>query len=295
MVELGGDGEIFHLQDGLARLGRFLVDHEVHVTAHHHPGQLFPGGVGNLNGADVLALAQDGAAVGHGHDLVELVGDEEDALALGGQVLHNLHQLVDLLRRQHSGGFIEDEDLIVSVQHFQDFRPLLHAHGDVLHQGVRVHGQTVFLGQSQHLFSRHVLLQETVLARFHTQDDVVQDGETFHQLKVLVHHPDAQIIGIVGVLDADHLAILLDGSLLRLVQPEEDAHQGGFPRAVLPQQRVDFALFQLEGDVVVGDDTGETLGDVQHFNGICLFQIVTTFLSFRLRKNIRVSSGNIVL
>ena len=114
---LGGNGESLHLQDGLAGLGRLLVDHKLHVAAHHHAAELFPGGIGNVDGADVLALAQHRAAVGHLHDLVELVGDKEDGLALRRQGAHDLHELFDLLGRQNSSGLVENEDLIVPVEH----------------------------------------------------------------------------------------------------------------------------------------------------------------------------------
>ena len=77
---------------------QLLVDCELHVPAHHHAGQLFTAGLGDVHRADVFALPQDRAAVRHGHDLIQLVGDEQDGFALCRQVLHDLHQLVDLLR-----------------------------------------------------------------------------------------------------------------------------------------------------------------------------------------------------
>ena len=173
VMELGGHGHTLHHQDGILGLGGLLVDCELHVPAHHHAGQLFTAGLGDVHRADVFALPQDRAAVRHGHDLIQLVGDEQDGFALCRQVLHDLHQLVDLLRRQHSGGLVEDQDLIVPVEHLQDLRALLHAHGDILHQCVRVHLQAVLLRQGQDLLPGLLLLQEAVLAGFHAQDDVV--------------------------------------------------------------------------------------------------------------------------
>ena len=114
-VPLGGHGHAPHVQHYLAGLGRGLLHHEVHVPAHHHPAQLLLGAGGDVHGANVPALAQHGAAVGHGHDLPQLVGDEKDALALLGQVLHDLHELLDLLRGQHGGGLVKDQDLILPV------------------------------------------------------------------------------------------------------------------------------------------------------------------------------------
>ena len=200
------------------------------------------------------------------------MGDEEDGLPLRRQILHDLHQLVDLLRGQHGGRLVENEDLIVAVEHLQDLGTLLHTHGDVLNDGVGVNAETVLLRNGQHLLTSFFLLQKAVLHRLYAHDDVVQHAEALHQLKVLVHHADAQVVGIIGVLDLYLNAILTDGALLGLVKAKQHRHQRGLTRAVLAQQRMDLTLTQLQGDVIIGDDTGELFGDVQHFNGILIFQ-----------------------
>ena len=151
-VDLGGHGQVLDVQHGLARRARLLVHLEADLAAHHHGGQLLCRRVAGVDGADILALAEHGAPVGDGHDLRELVGDEEDGLALGRKVFHDLHQLVDLLRGEDGGRLVEDEDLVVAVEHLQDFRALLHADGNVLDEGVRVDAQAVFLAQREDLF-----------------------------------------------------------------------------------------------------------------------------------------------
>ena len=239
---LAGHGHVLHVQHHLAGLAGLLLHVEAAVAAHHHGGQLLHAGVLRLHRADALALTQHGAAVGHGHDLVELVGDEQDGLPLGGQVLHDGHQLVDLLGCQHGGGLIEDEDLVVAVQHLQYLGALLHTHGDVLDQRVRVDLQSVLFAEGQHLLPGLLLLQETVFRGLNAHDDVVQHGEAFHQLEMLVDHADAQGIGIVGVFDRDHRAVLFDDALLGLIQAEQYAHQRGLARAVFAQQGVDLTL-----------------------------------------------------
>ena len=269
---------MLHVQHHVAGLGRLLMDGEFHVPAHHHPGQLRLGGVGDVDGAHVFALAEDGTAVRHRHDLVELVGDKENGLALGGQILHDLQQLVDFLGRQHGGRLVENQDVVVPVEHFQDFRPLLHAHGNILDQRVGVHLQPVFFRQGQHLLPGLLLLQKSRFSRrLHAQNDVVQHGEAFHQLEVLVHHADAQGIGVVGIVNLHPDAVLADEALLRLIHPEEDAHQRGFPGAVFAQQSVNFAVPELQGHVIVGHDAGEPLGDVHHLDGVA-FLIQSDYL-----------------
>ena len=119
-----------------------------------------------------------------------------------------------------------------------------------------------------HLFAGGLLLEEAELRVLRAEDDVIEHGEHVDQLEVLVHHADVKRRGVVGVVDLDLLAVLFDDTLFRLIQAEENAHQRGLARAVLSQQSVDFALFQLQGDVIVCLDSGEYLGNVEHLDHI---------------------------
>ena len=264
---------IGHLQHGFAGLGGCLVHHQLHVVAHHHAAQFGGGGVLGVHGADVFALAQDAHAVGHFHDFVQLMGNEQNGLALLGQPLHDLHQLHDLLGRQHGGGLVENQDFVVAVQHFQDLHALLHSDRDILHLGVQIHRQAVFLRQLLHLFPGLFALDEAQLGVLRAQDNVVQHGKDFDQFKMLVHHADVQRGGVIGVIDFDRLSVLADFTLFRLIQTKQHAHQRGFSRAVFSQQRVDLAPPQLQGDIVVGFDPREYLGNMQHFDHIIIFVI----------------------
>ena len=272
----GSNRQIFHVQHHIAEMLLALFHMEIDVAADHHGAELFHRGVFGFNRPDVLASAQHGAAIRHRHDLVELVGNKENALSLRGEIAHDLHQLFDLLRREHGRRLVEDEDLVVAVEHFQNLGALLHTDGDILDLRVGIDVQAVFLAQSENLFARFLLLKETELVRLNAHNDVIQNGEALHQLEVLMHHADAERIGVVGVVDLDFFAVLFDDALLRLIEAEQNAHQRGLARAVLPQQRMDLALFQLQGDIVVGDDPGESLGDVQHLDCVG-FQIMPSF------------------
>ena len=264
LVDLAGDGHLIHLQHHLARLCGLFGHVEVDLMADHHGAEFLHVGVFGFHGADVLALAQHGAAVGNRHDLIELVGNKEDGFPLGGQVFHNDHQLVDLLRGQNRRRLIEDQDLIFPVQHFQDLGALLHSHGDVLDDRIRVDPHPVLFAQFQYAAAGLLFLQHAVFGRLHAQDDIIQDRKALHQLEVLVHHADPQRIGVIGVFDGHLFAILFDDPLLRLIQSEQHTHQGGFPGAVFSQQRMDLALFELQGNVIIGDNSRKPLCDVQH-------------------------------
>ena len=80
LAALGADTKLLRLQDHIGGLGSFLIHDEFHIAAHHHPGQLVHGGFSGIHRADILTLAQHGAAVRDRHDLIELVGDEQDEI-----------------------------------------------------------------------------------------------------------------------------------------------------------------------------------------------------------------------
>ena len=63
-------------------------------------------------------------------------------------------------------------------------------------------------------------------------------GKFMHQLEVLVHHADAEIVGDVRVVDA-HVPPRMRMLPVRLVQAEEDAHQRRLAGAVFAEQRMD--------------------------------------------------------
>ena len=94
---------------------------------------------------------------------------------------------------------------------------------------------------------------------------------------MLVHHANVQSVGVVGVFDLDLHAVFFNDARLGLVQPEQHAHQGRFARAVLAQQRVHLAFFQLQSDVVIRLDARELFGDVQHLNDILTHWLLLLF------------------
>ena len=67
------------------------------------------------------------------------MSNEKNTLSFCSQIFHDRHQLLDLLRCQHSSRLVEDQDLIVTIQHFQNLCSLLHTNGNILDQCIRIH------------------------------------------------------------------------------------------------------------------------------------------------------------
>ena len=81
------------------------------AVAHHHIRQGLLVGVLGGHVADILALAEHRHPVGDVQHLMELVGDDDEGLAVRLHVPHDLEQLVRLLRRQDGGRLVQDQNI----------------------------------------------------------------------------------------------------------------------------------------------------------------------------------------
>ena len=268
LAALRHHAQILYLQHHVCGLGGLFLHGKFHVPSHHHAGQLGTVTILHVHRAHILALTQNGTAVCHCHDLIQFMGNKQNGFSFSGQIPHDLQKFLDLLRRQHRCRLIEDQYLVIPVQHFQNLCTLLHTDGYILNDGVRVYLQSVSLGQGHHLLTGLIPLEYTAFGILHAQNNIIQNGEAFHHFEVLMHHTDTEVIRIVGGIDLNNLTVFLDDTLLCLIHTEQYAHQSGFSGAVLAQQGMDFSVLQLERHVIVGNDAGKTFGYVHHFNGV---------------------------
>ena len=190
-VPVVGVLQIPHLKHRRRGLGLVLLNGEDNVPAHHEAGNLLLGGVSGVVDAHGPAAPQDGHAVRDLLDLLELVGNEDDGVALFLQVDQLPEELHGLLGGEHGGGLVQDQDLGAPDQSLQYFHLLLHAHGDVHDLGVGVHFQiklfAVFLGEGDGLREIH---EELPLPGFHAQDHILRHRQAGHQHEVLMDHAD---------------------------------------------------------------------------------------------------------
>ena len=85
---------------------------------------------------------------------------------------------------------------------------------------------------------------------------------------MLMHHADVQRSCVIGIIDLNDLTVFFDHAGLRLIQAEEDAHQGRLTCAIFTKQGMNLAALELKRDIVICLDSRELLGDVQHFDYI---------------------------
>ena len=82
-------------------------------------------------GRDFLAAAQNGGGVAEPFHLFQLVADVEDRAALGLEAIEHGEELVGLLRGQHRGRLVEDQEFRILHQRAHDLDALALAHGQL--------------------------------------------------------------------------------------------------------------------------------------------------------------------
>jgi hypothetical protein len=231
------------------------------LAAHHHVGQVFLGGAGGRHGADYAAAAHHGDGVGDVEDFLQIVGDQDDGLALFLEQPQDFEQRRGFLRGEHGGRLVEDQDVGAAVDLLENLHALLGAHRQVVDHGQRIDVEPVAGADLAQLRFHGGALGLELETAFAAQHDVIEHGHVLDQHEVLVHHADAHLDCFLAGADLARLAIEQDLPAVGAVVSVQDAHQGRFAGAVLAHQAVDRTLGDGEVDVRVRLDSPKVLGD----------------------------------
>ena len=234
------------------------------VVPDHHLGELVGGDSLRRDGADLATRPENRDPIGELEHLADLVRDEDEAPAVRDHLAEDGEQIVDLLRREHRGRFVEDEQRRVPVERLDDLDPLSLADRELPDHGVGVDDEPVALGQLADPRGDGAEVGERPARRPEPERDVLGDRERVHEHEVLVDHPDPVRDRICGRGDADRQPVQPDLALVGLVEAVEHAHQRALAGPVLTEQRVHLAGADVEVDAVVGDHAGKPLRDAPH-------------------------------
>ena len=210
--------------------------------------------------AHLAALPEDRDPVAEAHRLVQLVGDEEDRDSGVPQPADDPAEVLHALRREHRGRLVEDQHALAPPERLDDLDELLLAEGERAERRV--------LRQRDAEQAGDLAQPRACRGAVHgcapggPQHQVLQHRERRHQGRVLVDGADAEIERGARARDPGLVPAYLDGAGIGALHAREDGDQRRLAGAVLAQQRVDLRRVDGERDRVVGDDSGETLGDV---------------------------------
>ena len=171
------------------------------------------------------------------------MGNDDDGVALGAHFAQDSKELVRLLRGQHGGGLVQNQNIRAAAEHLDDFHRLFFTHGHVVDFLIQIHFQSEAGAELLRLHGQLAL---------HAQQDVLPGGEHIHQLEVLMDHADAHADGLAGTADGDLLAIQVNQAAVGLIDAGQHVHHGGLAAAVFAQQGQNLPTVDRQADVVVG-------------------------------------------
>ena len=177
----------------LAGLAGALLDAQEHLAPDHEPREALLGRALPRDGLDRLAAPEHGDPVGDLEHLVQLVRDEDDRLPLGLERLDDLEELLRLLRREHGGRLVEDEDLGAAVERLQDLDALLLADRDRSRPARRVERRGRTAARARARAARRRRCRGRAARRLGREHDVLGDRHDRDEHEVLVHHPDPEV------------------------------------------------------------------------------------------------------
>ena len=160
-------------------------------------------------------------------------------------------------RVETGGGLVHDQDLRVVEQRAAEADALGHAFGELVGKPLRQRDE---IGEVHDLLDALAAFLAFVAERAGVE---IQIFEHRHVLVVseVVGHPADEFSHFRRVVD--HVdAADFGRAERRIVQGGEDAHGGGFPRAVGPDEATDRAVGNLEGDAVDGLEIAEVAVEI---------------------------------
>ena len=184
-----------------------LINIKADIAPDHHAGKLALGHSVHIHGGDVLAETDDSAEVRGLLNFLELVRNENDALSVAGEVMHDVDKLDYLLRSERGGGLIKNEYIRAAVESLEDLDALLHTDGDIFYLCVGVDRKAVAFGDLNDIAARGFHIESRPLFRFGAEDDILRDGKGLDEHEVLMHHADAGIDSVARRIHLDFLAV----------------------------------------------------------------------------------------
>ena len=143
-------------QPSLPDVGGLFFNFFGHRTTDHELGQFFCTGFSGFAMGDHGTLAHDGYVIRDFHDLAQFVRDDQNGDTLTFQVAQDVKQLVGFLRREYAGRLVQNEDVRLTVQGFEDFDTLLYAYGQLAYRFVQRYAEAKTFGDNLQFFARFI-------------------------------------------------------------------------------------------------------------------------------------------
>ncbi len=205
--------------------------------------------------------SQHGDPVGYAEDLLQAVGDHENARACRSQLIEQLLDGLGLGDAERRRRLVENQDRRVSQQRPGDGYQLTLPSGEGTDGEQRVGDRDVDAIEEGLGFGQHgSVVEEEPTAALAAEKQVGDGAQVVAQRQVLPDDRHALIAGSLGI-GGERLAGDLDGARVGRIAAGHALDEGGFARAVLADEGDDLACSQVEVDAPEHPQGSETLLD----------------------------------
>ena len=218
------DFEVAHGEERGAGLGEFFFDAEQHGAPDHFFCELPRRRGGSGHFADDDALPHDRHPIRDGHNLAQLVRDEDDGFPFVAETAQHFEERVSLLWRQDGGRFVENENLRAAVERLEDFHALLESDRQLGHDGVERNSERVVAGEFFEFGPGAGESPGEEASALDTEDDVFEHREILHEHEMLVNHADARADRVLRRTEIDAATMHANLAGVGPVKSVDDIH-----------------------------------------------------------------------
>lgn len=209
-----------------------------------------------------LAVAHHGCAVGDGHHFVEPVRHVEHRHALPAQFAQHAEHALHITHRQAGRGLVEHQQARLDFERTADGEQRFLGPREREHAAAGVD----VAAHARHHAACGVVrggpVDEPEAARVAgAEAHVLGHGHPFDKAQVLVNEGDGLLASVGAPPGGLRLAVEKNLALVRGIDAREQLDERGFARAVLAEQREDFAGAHIERHVVHGLRAAEAFAE----------------------------------
>ena len=233
-------------------------------AAEHHADQFDPRQFGGGPLADQPAVAQNRDAVADLIDLIEKMRDEDDADAAQRELAHHRKEDLDLMAIEARGRLVEDQHPRRLVDGARDRGDVLNRDRIVSERLGNVDMQIELRKQRGGAAAHLGLAHQTEPRRLPAEIEVLRHRQVLQQIDLLIDGRNARIDRRLGRARRDLGAAEADDAGVAREHAGHRLDQGGFPCAVLAEQRVNFAGPQGEIHLLQGAQRAKAFAQATH-------------------------------
>ena len=156
----------------------------------HHLCEFVRIGVLCSNVTDILSLSQNSNAVGHIHDLMQLVRDDNHGLAVCLHVAHDVKETIRLLRRQNGSRLIENQNVCSAIENFYNLNSLFLRDRHVIYFLTGIYDKSVFVAYFLDVCRHGLNVKFGILG---TERYILSCRKYIYKFKMLMDHTDSAV------------------------------------------------------------------------------------------------------